>query len=51
MSQLFESLKIPMVKPKMEAKITPETATSNVLRTPMMAASKWVSVGVYEMNG
>jgi len=34
-----------MVKPNIEAIITPETATRRVLRTPTTAARKWVSVG------
>ena len=51
MSQLFESLKIPIVKPRIVAIITPDTATNSVFRTPTTAARKWVSVGEKGMKG
>jgi hypothetical protein len=34
-----------MVKPNIEARIIPETATRRVLEIPTAAARKWVSVG------
>jgi len=40
-----------MVKPIMDAIITPETATKRVFNKPTTAALKWVSVGEKEMKG
>jgi hypothetical protein len=41
----------PMVKPKIEAIITPVTATKRVFNKPTTAALKWVSVGEKDMKG
>ena len=40
-----------MVKPKIEAIITPVTATKRVFNKPTTAALKWVSVGEKDMKG
>ena len=50
-SQFRERRRIPSVTPSTVAAAMPHTATSNVLRSPTVAARRWESRDVYSMRG